>query len=119
MLLVGVLCVSNGAMCQCGGVRELHDSVATGDFFGAAIVTQWDSRQHSSEYPTDAFGELQFAGAGHRHSHVSGRTELTHHTQSYMYQHTIWWNGSASRMLSRPHLAKKRMVNPSINYSIS
>uniref|UniRef100_A0A8C4E5U4 Transient receptor potential cation channel subfamily M member 4 n=1 Tax=Dicentrarchus labrax TaxID=13489 RepID=A0A8C4E5U4_DICLA len=63
------LCVSNGALCQCGGVRELHDSVATGDFFGAAIVTQWDSRQHSSECPTDAFGELEFAGAGRRHSH--------------------------------------------------
>ncbi|XP_015259783.1 PREDICTED: transient receptor potential cation channel subfamily M member 4-like [Cyprinodon variegatus] len=49
--------------------REVHDSVATGDYFGAAIVTQWDSRQHSSEYPTDAFGELEFAGAGRRHSH--------------------------------------------------
>uniref|UniRef100_A0A3B3VAQ0 TRPM SLOG domain-containing protein n=1 Tax=Poecilia latipinna TaxID=48699 RepID=A0A3B3VAQ0_9TELE len=52
------LCDSNGGLCQCGGVRELHDSVATGDNFGAAIVTQWDSQQHSSEYPTDAFGEL-------------------------------------------------------------
>uniref|UniRef100_A0A3B4X8D3 Transient receptor potential cation channel, subfamily M, member 4a n=1 Tax=Seriola lalandi dorsalis TaxID=1841481 RepID=A0A3B4X8D3_SERLL len=60
---------SNGALCQCGGVREVHDSVATGDYFGAAIVTQWDSRQHSSECPTDAFGELEFAGAGRRHSH--------------------------------------------------
>uniref|UniRef100_A0A8C3AK23 Transient receptor potential cation channel, subfamily M, member 4a n=1 Tax=Cyclopterus lumpus TaxID=8103 RepID=A0A8C3AK23_CYCLU len=60
---------SHGALCQCGGVRELHDSVATGDFFGAAIVTQWESRQHSSECPTDAFGELEFAGAGHKHSH--------------------------------------------------
>ncbi|KAM4535006.1 transient receptor potential cation channel subfamily M member 4-like [Fundulus diaphanus] len=60
---------SNGALCQCGSVRETHDSVATGDYFGAAIVTQWDSRQHSSEYPTDAFGELEFAGAGYRHSY--------------------------------------------------
>ncbi|XP_037648686.1 transient receptor potential cation channel subfamily M member 4a isoform X1 [Sebastes umbrosus] len=60
---------SNGALCQCGGVREGHDSVATGDFFGAAIVTQWDSKQHSSECTTDAYGELEFAGAGHRHSH--------------------------------------------------
>uniref|UniRef100_A0A3Q1EV02 Transient receptor potential cation channel, subfamily M, member 4a n=1 Tax=Acanthochromis polyacanthus TaxID=80966 RepID=A0A3Q1EV02_9TELE len=59
---------SNGGYCQCGGVRDLHDSVATVDFFGAAIVTQWDSRQHSSESPTDAFGELEFAGAGRRHS---------------------------------------------------
>uniref|UniRef100_A0A3Q3E8Y3 Transient receptor potential cation channel, subfamily M, member 4a n=1 Tax=Labrus bergylta TaxID=56723 RepID=A0A3Q3E8Y3_9LABR len=60
---------SNGALCQCGGVREQHGSVATGDFFGAAIVTQWDSRQHSSEGPTDAYGELEFAGVGRRHSH--------------------------------------------------
>ncbi|KAM8722529.1 transient receptor potential cation channel subfamily M member 4a [Acanthopagrus schlegelii] len=60
---------SNGALCQCGGVQEVHDSVARGDYFGAAIVTQWDSRQHSSENPTDAFGQLEFAGAGHRHSH--------------------------------------------------
>ncbi|CAJ1076631.1 transient receptor potential cation channel subfamily M member 4a [Xyrichtys novacula] len=62
------LSISNGALCQCGGVREQHDSVATGDFFGAAIVTQWDSKQHSSECPTDAYGELEFAGAGRRHS---------------------------------------------------
>ncbi|XP_054880458.1 transient receptor potential cation channel subfamily M member 4a [Poeciliopsis prolifica] len=61
--------LSNSGLCHCGGVRELHDSVATGDFFGAASVTQWDSQQHSSEYPTDAFGELEFAGAGRRQSH--------------------------------------------------
>ncbi|KAM6914072.1 transient receptor potential cation channel subfamily M member 4a [Lycodopsis pacificus] len=60
---------SNGVLCQCGGVREVHASVATADFFGAAIVTQWDSRQHSSECPTDAYGELEFAGAGRKHSH--------------------------------------------------
>ncbi|KAM9844202.1 transient receptor potential cation channel subfamily M member 4a [Aulostomus maculatus] len=60
---------SNGALCQCGGVREIHDSLATGDYFGAAIVTQWNSRQHSSECSTDAYGELEFAGAGRRHSY--------------------------------------------------
>ncbi|KAF7642103.1 hypothetical protein LDENG_00264660, partial [Lucifuga dentata] len=60
---------SNGALCQCGAVQDLHDSVATGDSFGAAIVSQWDSRQHSSESPTDAFGQLEFAGAGRRLSH--------------------------------------------------
>ncbi|KAG7505818.1 transient receptor potential cation channel subfamily M member 4-like [Solea senegalensis] len=60
---------SNGALCQCGGVQEGHDSVATADFFGSAIVTQWESRHHSSESSTDAFGEVQFAGAGRRHSH--------------------------------------------------
>uniref|UniRef100_A0A8C8D6P1 Transient receptor potential cation channel, subfamily M, member 4a n=1 Tax=Oncorhynchus tshawytscha TaxID=74940 RepID=A0A8C8D6P1_ONCTS len=61
--------LSNGALCQCGGMRETHGSNATGDYFGAAIVSQWDSSQHSSEYPTDAFGELEFAGAGRRQSH--------------------------------------------------
>ena len=83
-VLVCVWCVSNGALCQCGGVREVHDSVATGDYFGAAIVSQWDSKQHSSEYPTDAFGELEFAGAGRRHSHVSSIAEHTHtHTHTH------------------------------------
>ncbi|KAM9780448.1 transient receptor potential cation channel subfamily M member 4-like [Neosynchiropus ocellatus] len=56
--------LSNGALCQCGGVRDTHTSVATGDFFGP-----WESSQHSAETPTDAFGELVFAGAGRRHSH--------------------------------------------------
>ncbi|XP_056461031.1 transient receptor potential cation channel subfamily M member 4a [Gadus chalcogrammus] len=60
---------SNGALCQCGGPRGTHGSNATGDYFGAAIVSQWDSGQHSSEYPTDAFGEVEFTGAGRRHSH--------------------------------------------------
>ncbi|XP_029312630.1 transient receptor potential cation channel subfamily M member 4-like isoform X1 [Cottoperca gobio] len=60
---------SNGARCQCGGTRDTHGSVALGDYFSTAIVNRWDSAQHSSEYPTDAFGELQFAGASKRHSY--------------------------------------------------
>ena len=36
------------------------------------MVNHWDSAQHSSEYPTDAFGEIQFAGASKRHSYVGG-----------------------------------------------
>ncbi|XP_042252312.1 transient receptor potential cation channel subfamily M member 4-like isoform X2 [Thunnus albacares] len=60
---------SNGALCQCGGARDTHASVALGDYFSTAIVNHWDSAQHSSEYPTDAFGELQFAGASKRHSY--------------------------------------------------
>uniref|UniRef100_A0A673Y424 Transient receptor potential melastatin 4b3 n=1 Tax=Salmo trutta TaxID=8032 RepID=A0A673Y424_SALTR len=59
---------SNGRLCQCGGTRDTHDSVALGDYFSTAIVSHWDSSQHSSEYPTDAFGELEFAGASKRHS---------------------------------------------------
>ncbi|KAF3704475.1 Transient receptor potential cation channel subfamily M member 4 [Channa argus] len=61
--------LSNGVRCQCGGARNAHASVALGDYFSTAIVNQWNSSQHSSEYPTDAFGELQFAGASKRHSH--------------------------------------------------
>ncbi|XP_061823714.1 transient receptor potential cation channel subfamily M member 4-like isoform X2 [Nerophis lumbriciformis] len=60
---------SNGALCQCGGTRDTHASVALGDFFSTAIVNRWDSAQHSSECPTDAFGELQFAGSSKRHSY--------------------------------------------------
>uniref|UniRef100_A0A667X605 Histidine rich calcium binding protein n=1 Tax=Myripristis murdjan TaxID=586833 RepID=A0A667X605_9TELE len=60
---------SNGRLCQCGGARDTHASVALGDYFSSAIVNHWDSAQHSSEYPTDAFGELQFAGASKRHSY--------------------------------------------------
>ncbi|TDG98100.1 hypothetical protein EPR50_G00214710 [Perca flavescens] len=60
---------SNGARCQCGGARDAHGSVALGDYFSTAIVNHWDSGQHSSEYPTDAFGELQFAGASKRLSY--------------------------------------------------
>uniref|UniRef100_A0A3Q4H7G5 TRPM SLOG domain-containing protein n=1 Tax=Neolamprologus brichardi TaxID=32507 RepID=A0A3Q4H7G5_NEOBR len=33
-----------------------------GDYFSTAIVNHWESMQHSSEQPTDAFGEVQFAG---------------------------------------------------------
>ncbi|XP_054625442.1 transient receptor potential cation channel subfamily M member 4-like [Dunckerocampus dactyliophorus] len=60
---------SNGALCQCGGTRDAHASVALGDYFSTAIVNHWDSAQHSSECPTDAFGELQFAGSSKRHSY--------------------------------------------------
>uniref|UniRef100_A0A4W5JVU6 Transient receptor potential cation channel, subfamily M, member 4a n=1 Tax=Hucho hucho TaxID=62062 RepID=A0A4W5JVU6_9TELE len=59
---------SNGRLCQCGGTRDTHESVALGDYFSTAIVSHWDSSQHSSAYPTDAFGELEFAGASKRHS---------------------------------------------------
>ncbi|KAI2666259.1 Transient receptor potential cation channel subfamily M member 5 [Labeo rohita] len=30
--------------------------------------SQWNSEQHTSEHPTDAFGQLEFAGAGRRNS---------------------------------------------------
>ncbi|KAK2820313.1 hypothetical protein Q5P01_023272 [Channa striata] len=59
---------------RCGAVpvrgREKRPRLrGPGDYFSTAIVNRWNSSQHSSEYPTDAFGELQFAGASKRHSH--------------------------------------------------
>ncbi|XP_048868863.1 transient receptor potential cation channel subfamily M member 4-like isoform X3 [Brienomyrus brachyistius] len=59
---------SNGALCQCGASRDTHTAVAVGDYFSTAIVSRWESIQHSSEQPTDAFGQLDFLGAGRRQS---------------------------------------------------
>ncbi|TRY98465.1 hypothetical protein DNTS_030342, partial [Danionella cerebrum] len=59
---------SNGGRCQCGATRDDHPSRALGDNFSTAMVSQWVSAQHSSEQPTDAYGELEFAGSGKRHS---------------------------------------------------
>ncbi|XP_066499045.1 transient receptor potential cation channel subfamily M member 5-like isoform X2 [Hoplias malabaricus] len=33
------------------------------------VLSQWDTAIHTSEYPTDAFGELEFTGASRRQSH--------------------------------------------------
>ncbi|XP_076852325.1 transient receptor potential cation channel subfamily M member 4-like isoform X2 [Brachyhypopomus gauderio] len=60
---------SSTGMCQCGAEQGHHGATATRDYFSSAMVCQWDSAVHTSEYPTDAFGELKFAGAGNRHSH--------------------------------------------------
>lgn len=62
---------SNGRLCQCGSARDSHASVTLNDYFSTAIVSHWDRSQHTSESPTDAFGEVEFAGASKRHSHVS------------------------------------------------
>uniref|UniRef100_A0A8C3HMR1 Uncharacterized protein n=1 Tax=Chrysemys picta bellii TaxID=8478 RepID=A0A8C3HMR1_CHRPI len=58
--------------CQCGSPRAEHVSVAVEDAFGTAIVSKWDSAQHTTEGPTDAFGELEFVGAGGKPSKVRG-----------------------------------------------
>uniref|UniRef100_A0A2K5QW52 Transient receptor potential cation channel subfamily M member 4 n=1 Tax=Cebus imitator TaxID=2715852 RepID=A0A2K5QW52_CEBIM len=67
-----------GTLCQCGRPRTAHPAVATEDAFGAAVVTVWDSDVHTTEKPTDAYGELDFLGATRRHSHflrLSDRTD--------------------------------------------
>ncbi|KAM9462261.1 transient receptor potential cation channel subfamily M member 4-like [Clarias gariepinus] len=61
---------SNGRLCQCGSARDSHTSVSLNDYFSTAIVSHWDRSQHTSESPTDAFGEVEFAGgASKRHSY--------------------------------------------------
>uniref|UniRef100_A0A665UN26 Transient receptor potential cation channel subfamily M member 4-like n=1 Tax=Echeneis naucrates TaxID=173247 RepID=A0A665UN26_ECHNA len=89
---------SNGALCQCGGARDAHGSVALGDYFSTAIVNHWDSAQHSSEYPTDAFGEVQFAGASKRHSHFLRLSWDTSPSMVYTLM-TIHWGLSAPNLV--------------------
>lgn len=59
-----------GTLCQCGRPRSAHLSVAVEDAFGAAVVTVWDSDLHTTEKPTDAFGDLDFLGSGRKASNV-------------------------------------------------
>lgn len=44
--------------------------MAVEDAFGAAVVTVWDSDLHTTEKPTDAYGDLDFLGAGRKTSNV-------------------------------------------------
>ncbi|XP_063798505.1 transient receptor potential cation channel subfamily M member 4 [Pseudophryne corroboree] len=79
----------NGQFCQCGLPRQNHASVAVEDNFGAAIVSTWDSAEHTTEEPTDAYGDIEFVGAGKKHSQfirLSNETDpsivynlITHH----------------------------------------
>ncbi|XP_018419867.1 PREDICTED: transient receptor potential cation channel subfamily M member 4 [Nanorana parkeri] len=76
-------------MCQCGLAKQNHVSVAVEDNFGAAIVSTWNSVEHTTEEPTDAYGDIEFVGAGKKHSkfiRLSNETDssvvynlITHH----------------------------------------
>ncbi|XP_053308236.1 transient receptor potential cation channel subfamily M member 4-like [Spea bombifrons] len=80
---------SSGQVCQCGTPKQDHVSVAMEDNFGAAIVSKWDSAEHTTEEPTDAYGDIEFVGAGKKHSkfiRLSNETDpsvvynlITHH----------------------------------------
>jgi hypothetical protein len=59
-----------GTLCQCGQPRDAHPSVAVEDAFGAAVVTEWNSDEHTTEKPTDAYGDLDFTYSGRKHSNV-------------------------------------------------
>ncbi|XP_075046847.1 transient receptor potential cation channel subfamily M member 4 isoform X2 [Mixophyes fleayi] len=79
----------DGPFCQCGLSRQNHVSVAVEDNFGAAIVSKWESAEHTTEEPTDAYGDVEFVGAGKKHSkfiRLSNETDpsivynlITHH----------------------------------------
>ncbi|XP_067876114.1 transient receptor potential cation channel subfamily M member 4a [Heterodontus francisci] len=58
---------SKQLLCQCGYPKVRHISVATEDNFGAAIVSRWNTAEHTTEEPTDAFGDVEFFGKGKRH----------------------------------------------------
>uniref|UniRef100_A0A8C8T6J7 Transient receptor potential cation channel, subfamily M, member 4 n=1 Tax=Peromyscus maniculatus bairdii TaxID=230844 RepID=A0A8C8T6J7_PERMB len=69
---------SGGTLCQCGRPRDVHPSVAVEDAFGAAVVSEWNSDEHTTEKPTDAYGDLDFMYSGRRPSNflrLSDRTD--------------------------------------------
>ncbi|XP_008843255.1 transient receptor potential cation channel subfamily M member 4 isoform X2 [Nannospalax galili] len=69
---------AGGTLCQCGRPRNAHPSVAVEDAFGAAVVTEWNSDEHTTEKPTDAYGDLDFMGSGRKPSNflrLSDRTD--------------------------------------------
>lgn len=44
--------------------------MAVEDAFGAAVVTEWSSDEHTTEKPTDAYGDLDFMYSGRKPSNV-------------------------------------------------
>lgn len=44
--------------------------MAVEDAFGAAVVSEWHSDEHTTEKPTDAYGDLNFMYSGRRPSNV-------------------------------------------------
>ncbi|XP_043109466.1 transient receptor potential cation channel subfamily M member 4-like [Puntigrus tetrazona] len=91
---------SNGGRCQCGATRDSHPSVALGDYFSTAMVSHWDSTQHSSEQPTDAYGELEFAGAGKRHSHFLRLSSTTDPAVVFNIMRQHWKLGQPNLVVS-------------------
>ncbi|XP_053546772.1 transient receptor potential cation channel subfamily M member 4 [Bombina bombina] len=59
---------SSSPQCQCGLLRDKHVTVAIEDNFGAAMVSKWTSDEHTTEEPTDAYGDIEFVGAGKKQS---------------------------------------------------
>ncbi|XP_009304689.1 transient receptor potential cation channel subfamily M member 4 isoform X1 [Danio rerio] len=92
--------LSNGGRCQCGAARDNHPSVALGDNFSTAVVSQWLSTQHTSEQPTDAYGDLEFAGAGKRHSYFLRLSNTTDPARVFDLMKEHWKLPQPSLVLS-------------------
>ncbi|XP_060705253.1 transient receptor potential cation channel subfamily M member 4a isoform X5 [Hemiscyllium ocellatum] len=57
---------SKHQLCQCGYPKTCHNQVAMEDNFGAAVVSRWNAVDHTTEEPTDAFGDVEFFRKGRR-----------------------------------------------------
>ncbi|XP_064150062.1 transient receptor potential cation channel subfamily M member 4 [Loxodonta africana] len=79
-----------GTLCQCGRPRSAHLSVAVEDAFGAAVVTVWDSDVHTTEKPTDAYGDLDFLGSGRKASNFLRLSDRTDPAAAYNLVTNTW-----------------------------
>ncbi|XP_076987311.1 transient receptor potential cation channel subfamily M member 4 isoform X3 [Tamandua tetradactyla] len=79
-----------GTMCQCGRARGVHPPVAVEDAFGAAVVTVWDGDVHTTEKPTDAFGDVDFLGAGRKASNFIRLSDRTDPGAAYSLVTRTW-----------------------------
>ncbi|XP_060111450.1 transient receptor potential cation channel subfamily M member 4 [Heteronotia binoei] len=80
----------DSCLCQCGNTRSNHISVATEDAFGAAIVSKWVSAQHTTEKPTDAYGEVEFVGTGRRPSKFIRLSDTSNSAAAYALVTNHW-----------------------------
>ncbi|XP_006868464.1 PREDICTED: transient receptor potential cation channel subfamily M member 4 [Chrysochloris asiatica] len=81
---------TGGTLCQCGNSRSIHPSVAVEDAFGAAVVTEWDGDAHTTEKPTDAYGDLDFLGAGRKPSSFLRLSDRTDPAAAYNLVTSTW-----------------------------
>ncbi|KAM6223626.1 transient receptor potential cation channel subfamily M member 4 [Rhynchocyon petersi] len=79
-----------GTLCQCGHHRSAHPSVAVEDAFGAAVVTVWDGDAHTTEKPTDAYGDLDFLGSGRKVSNFLRLSDRTDPAAAYSLVTRTW-----------------------------
>ncbi|XP_006898797.1 PREDICTED: transient receptor potential cation channel subfamily M member 4 [Elephantulus edwardii] len=79
-----------GTLCQCGHPRNVHPSVAVEDAFGAAVVTVWDGDAHTTEKPTDAYGDLDFLGSGRKVSNFLRLSDRTDPAAAYNLVTNTW-----------------------------